>query len=139
MVKEPRKRQAVARGRRNADEALLAALACGATVENAARTVGISARTAHRRLKEEGFQKRLQDVRADMLQRTVGMLTASGMEASKTLISLLDPSVPQAVRLGATRTILEFGIKLRDSAELSERIATLEAQLAATKPGSAKA
>jgi hypothetical protein len=129
----------VARGRRNADEALLAALACGATVENAARTVGISARTAHRRLKEEGFQKRLQDVRADMLQRTVGMLTASGMEASKTLISLLDPSVPQAVRLGATRTILEFGIKLRDSAELSERIATLEAQLAATKPGSAKA
>jgi len=129
----------VARGRRNADEALLAALACGATVENAARTAGISARTAHRRLKEEGFQKRLQDVRADMLQRTVGMLTASGMEASKTLISLLDPSVPQAVRLGATRTILEFGIKLRDSAELSERIAALEAQLAATKPGSAKA
>lgn len=48
----------MARGRRNADEALLAALACGATVENAARTVGISARTAHRRLKEEGFQKR---------------------------------------------------------------------------------
>ena len=129
----------MARGRRNADEALLAALACGATVENAARTAGISARTAHRRLKEEGFQKRLQDVRADMLQRTVGMLTASGMEASKTLISLLDPSVPQAVRLGATRTILEFGIKLRDSAELSERIAALEAQLAATKPGSAKA
>ncbi len=74
-----------------------------------------------------------------MLQRTVGMLTASGMEASKTLISLLDPSVPQAVRLGATRTILEFGIKLRDSAELSERIAALEAQLAATKPGSAEA
>src|SRR5947209_13506541 len=107
-VEEPRKRQAVARTRKTADEALIRALACGATVENAARTAGISARTAHRRLKEEGFQKRLQDVRADMLQRTVGMLTASGMEASKTLISLLDPSVPQAVRLGATRTILEF-------------------------------
>ena len=48
----------MARTRKTADEALLRALACGATVENAARTAGISARTAHRRLKEEAFQKR---------------------------------------------------------------------------------
>jgi hypothetical protein len=128
MVKEPRKRQAVARGRKNADETLLTALACGATVENAARTAGIGTRTAYRRLKEEGFHQRLRDLRLDMVQRTGGMLTASGMEAVKTLISLQDASVSPAVRLGAARTLLEFGIKLRENGELAERVAALEAQ-----------
>jgi hypothetical protein len=61
-------------------------LACGATVENAARTAGISARTAQRRLAEPAFRKRLQDFRTDMAQRTGSMLTAAGMEAVKTLI-----------------------------------------------------
>jgi hypothetical protein len=123
----------MARGRKNADEALLMALACGATVDHAAHSAGVSVRTAHRRLNEEGFQKRLQDVRADMVQRTVGMLTASGMEATKTLISLLESRVPQAVRLGAVRTILEFGIKLREIDELAQRIAALEAKLGSTE------
>ena len=123
----------MARGRKNADETLLMTLACGATVDHAAHSAGVSVRTAHRRLKEEGFQKRLQDVRADMVQRTVGMLTASGMEATKTLISMLESTVPQAVRLGAVRTILEFGIKLREIDELAQRIAALEANLGATE------
>ena len=118
----------MARGRKNADETLLTALACGATVENAARTAGIGTRTAYRRLKEEAFHQRLRDLRLDMVQRTGGMLTASGMEAVKTLISLQDASVSPAVRLGAARTLLEFGIKMRENGELAERIAALEAQ-----------
>jgi hypothetical protein len=105
------------------------ALACGATVENAARTAGIGTRTAYRRLKEEGFHQRLRDLRLDMVQRTGGMLTASGMEAVKTLISLQEASASPAVRLGAARTVLEFGIKMRETTELAERIAALEAQV----------
>jgi hypothetical protein len=125
----------VARSRKNADEALLRGLACGATVDSAARAAGISARTAHRRLKEEAFQKRLRDVRAEMVQRTAGMLTGSGLEAGKTLVSLLDPTVPPTVRHGAARTILELGLKLRENAEMEERIAALEARAAQGDPG----
>jgi hypothetical protein len=124
----------VARGKKNTDEALLIALACGATVENAARTAGMSARTAHRRLADAGFQQRLRDLRTDMVQRAGGMLTAAGMEAVKTLISLQDGSVAAAVRLGAARTVLEFGIKLRENAELAERIGALEAQARTAPP-----
>jgi hypothetical protein len=120
----------VARSRKKADEALLRGLACGATVDSAARAAGISARTAHRRLKEEAFQKKLQDVRAEMVQRTAGMLTGSGLEAGKTLVSLLDSTVPPTVRHGAARTILELGLKLRENAEMEERIAALEARAA---------
>lgn len=122
------------RGRKNADEALLMALACGATVENAARSAGVSPRTAHRRLADSAFQQRLQSLKADMVQRTASMLTAAGMESAKTLITLQDNSNPGAVRLGASRTVLELGMRLRESAELGTRIAALEAQVAATAP-----
>jgi hypothetical protein len=126
----------VARSRKNADEALLRGLACGATVESASRAAGISARTAHRRLKEEAFQKRLRDMRAEMVQRTAGMLTASGMEASKTLIDLLNTENPPAVRRSAAQTILELGLKLRENTEIEERIAALEARAAVVDLGS---
>lgn len=116
-------------GRKNADEVLLVALACGATVENAAHTAGVSRRTAHRRLAEPTFQQRLKDLRADMVDRAGGMLTAAGMEAVKTLVALLSAANPAAVRLGAARTILGIGMKFREAGELAERIATLEAEV----------
>jgi hypothetical protein len=126
----------VARGRKNADEALLTALACGATVDNAARSAHVSTRTAHRRLADPAFQQRLQSLKADMVQRTAGMLTAAGMESAKTLITLQDSSNPGAIRLGASRTVLELGMRLREAADLAARIAALEAQVKATLPPS---
>jgi hypothetical protein len=120
----------VAKGiRKRADEALLMALACGATVESAARTAGVSERTAFRRREDPDFRRRLERQRADMAQRGAGMLTAAAMEAVKTLVDLLQSSKPAPVRLGAARAILELGVRHREAAELSERIATLEDQL----------
>jgi hypothetical protein len=112
--------------KRNADEALIAALACGATLENAAKTAGVSARTAHRRMRDPEFKQRLDAFRADMVHRIAGMVTAANAQAVKTLIELQDPSKPPSVRLGAARALLEFGIKLRDSAEMEQRLTRLE-------------
>jgi hypothetical protein len=116
----------VPRNKKNADEALLLALACGANVDNAARTAGISPRTAHRRLASPEFQERLRKLRTDMVQRTTDMLRATGMEAVKTLVSLQDASQPATVRLGAARSLLELGMKLRESAEFEARLCALE-------------
>jgi hypothetical protein len=117
-------------GRRATNEALLTALACGATVESAARTVGVSVRTIHRRLKDPGFQEQLRKLRSDMLERAGAMLTAMAMESVKTLVALQAASMPPAVRLGAARAALDLGVKFRESQELEQRIAALEAQLA---------
>jgi hypothetical protein len=123
------------RGRQQADEALLLALACGATVENAARLVGVSPRIAHRRLADAAFRRRLQSARVDMVQRAAAMLTAAALEAVKTLLTLQQPAVSPAVRLGAARAVLELGMKLREFADLEERLAPLEQQLAETSTG----
>ncbi len=122
-------------GRKTIDDRLLLTLACGASVETAARTVGVSESTVYRRLKDAAFQKRLQAMRADMVERTSGMLTASGGEFVKTLLALLKENIPAAVRLGAARAGLELGMKIREITDLEQRIAALEEVLG---DGSAK-
>ena len=72
-------------------------------------------------------------MRADMLQRTAGALTAASTESVRTLLELQKPSAPPAVRLGAARSILEIGIKLREAADLEERLSALEQQLGAAE------
>ena len=114
-------------GRRQADQLLLVALACGATVEAAAQKAGLSQATVYRRLRDPEFKERIQDVQSDMVKRASGTLTAAGMEAIKTLLALLQSSsTPAGVRLGAARAVLELGGKLRDSVELEERLRALE-------------
>jgi hypothetical protein len=114
---------------KEANQALLTALACGATVENAARRAGVSERTAYRRLDNPEFAGQLNRLRADMVQRTAGMLTGAGMASVKTLVDLQQDSVSAAVRRGAARDVLELGIKYRETAELEQRVAALEGRL----------
>lgn len=111
--------------RKVADEALLLALACGSTVEQAARQAGISRRTAQGRLADPAFKKRLTEMRGDMVKRTAGMLTAASQESVKTLLRLHDRSNPPGVQLGATRSVLQLGMKQRECSEWEERLAEL--------------
>jgi hypothetical protein len=113
--------------RKKSEDALLLALACGATVEAAAKQCHLSDRTIYRRLKDPAFRARLREVRSDMVRRAAGMLTAAAGQAVSTLLSLQKESVPAAVRLGAARAVLEIGIKVREMAELEARMDELEA------------
>ncbi len=124
-------------GRRHADDALLLTLACGASIEAAAAKVGVSPATVHRRLQNPEFRKRLQAIRGDLFQRAAAMMTAAAGEAVKTLLALLQASIPPAARLGAARAILELGVRLRQTAELEERLQALEERLAGDE-GSAR-
>src|SRR4029077_506123 len=89
------------RGRRNTDALLLMALACGATIANAATSAGISQATVYRRLREPDFQRELNKTKSEMVRRTADMLTAAGGEAVKALLALLKDSTPPPSQLGA--------------------------------------
>jgi hypothetical protein len=108
------------------DDALVLALACGATVEAAARQAGCGPRTVYRRLEDAAFRTRIRDLRADMVHRASGLLTAAAAEAVRTLLALQKDGVPPATRLGAARAVIELGIKVRELSELEERVAQLE-------------
>jgi hypothetical protein len=63
------------------------------------------------------------------IQRTSRSLIALSLESVKTLLDLQGKDQPASVRHAAARTTLEYGVKLRESADLSARVAALEAQL----------
>jgi hypothetical protein len=116
---------------KQADRALLQALACGATVEHAARKAGVGERTVYRRLADPTFCRQLSQVRTEMAQRTAGMLTGAGMGSVKVLVDLQsDVSVPAGVRRRSARDVLEMGLKFRETAELEQRLTAVEARLA---------
>ena len=64
-----------------------------------------------------------------MVERCSGMLTAAGIEAVKTLLSLQSSTSPPATRLGAARAVLEIGMRVRELTELADRVAELEARI----------
>jgi hypothetical protein len=117
------------RGRRNADEALALALATGQTLRAAAEATGVGERTATRRVAEPGFRRRVGELRAEMTSRALGRMADGMADAADVLRQLLNAE-SESVRLGAARSLLELGVKLRESVELEERLAALEGRLA---------
>jgi hypothetical protein len=113
-----------------ADESLALAVAGGQTLRDAATVAGVSERTATRRWADAAFRRRVAELRADMVVRSVGRLADGMAEAADVLRALLTPGTPPAVRLGAARSLLELGVKLRESVEIEERLAALEAAAA---------
>ena len=112
-------------GRRKGDAALLLALAAGQTVRDAARSAGIGERTATRRVADLDFRRRVAELRAEMVGRALGRMADGMTDAADTLRALLTAE-GESVRLGAARSILELGNKLRESVELEQRLQALE-------------
>jgi len=112
------------RGRRNADEALALAVASGQTLRDAAQAAGIGERTASRRWADPAFRRRVSELRDDMVQRSLGRMADGMTEAADVLRQLL-AAESESVRLGAARSLLELGVKLRESVELEEEIGEL--------------
>src|SRR5262245_4176812 len=104
-------------GRRKREDALAVALAGGQTLRAAAAAAGIGERTATRRWADPFFRQRVAELRTDMVNRATGKLADAMTEAVDTLRGLLAAAFETA-RLGAARSILELGHKLRESVEL---------------------
>ena len=117
--------------KRKADSSLIVALACGSSPEAAAQKSGLSLRTVYRRLADPSFYQQVQHVRTEMVRRAAAMFSAADMAAIKTLTTLQESATSESVRLGAARAIIELGCKLRETVELMERLAALEARLEA--------
>jgi hypothetical protein len=116
--------------KKKADHLILAALACGATMDQAGAKAGVSGRTVRRRLSQPGFRRKLNKFRSEMQLRTADQLSAASTEAVRTLVQLLNSASPPNTRLGAARSVVELGMKSREHADLSVRLGELEQRLA---------
>jgi hypothetical protein len=107
------------------DETLIAALAAGQTVRDAAATAGVSESTAFRRLRDAAVRERISEARARLFDQTLGRLADAATEAVGALRALLSEQSAM-VRLGAARAILEHSTRLREHVELEARMQEIE-------------
>jgi hypothetical protein len=112
------------------DERLAEALAGGANVKDAAAAAGVSRSTAQRRLQDPAFCRRVQELRREMTDRTVGRVQRSGVAAATVLSNLmLDAEEDRRIRLSAAQTLLAHNMELARQAVVSDEIERLEHEL----------
>lgn len=117
------------------DAVLISAMVSGRSLTNAATEAGMSERTARRRLADDDVRAALDEARREIIDSVVCALSASAIRAAKTLDALLDESQRPSVRLGAARSILEFGARMRAEQDLTARLDAVEAHLDLTRGG----
>ena len=115
--------------RRDIDELLAARLAAGLTVRDAAAELGVSEKTAHRRLADPAFRQRITELRREMTARAIGQL-ADGMTHAVDELRRLASSANEGIRLRACIALLEHGLKAAALADLEDRIRSIESRLA---------
>jgi hypothetical protein len=107
-------------------DALALAIAAGKSLRDAAAVTGLSERTAYRRLAEESFRQRINDLRAEMMQRSLGKMADAMADAADVLRKLMAEAERESVRLGAARTVLELSVRIRETVDLEVRVKALE-------------
>lgn len=100
-------------------------IASGRTIKDAAAEAGAGERTVHTWLEDQAYRAHVSALRGRLLDEAVGRLAGCASEAVATLAELLGEDQP-AVRLRAALGILDQLIRVRQHAELDERITNLE-------------
>jgi len=109
-------------------EAVATALAAGHTRANAARKCGVGETTIKRWQKQPAFMARVAELRAELTDRTLGLLARASGKAVVTLVaSLNDESTGN--RIKASDVLLTHDAKAREAAELKQQLADIQEQL----------
>lgn len=116
----------VSKGGRDAD--LVAALAKGLTIAAAAKEVGISERTAYRKLESSEFRALVFRAKWENASQAFGVLASITPAAAIALGHLLK-SGNEGIRLGAARTVLAEITRFGATMDLDERMRALEERM----------
>jgi len=118
------------RGRKTAaNDKLALLLASGETTEQAAVKAGVSQSTLFRRLKKPEFRAKVDEIRAQVMERTVGRLSEIAVEAAEALGQLVREAKAETTKVHAIRLVLEFSLKGSEQLTLIRQIQTLKAEV----------
>jgi hypothetical protein len=105
----------------------IAALLCEPSVEAAARTARVGARTLRRWLQRPDFAEELSRAAREAMAGATKSLRAASVEAVETLRAVLaDAEGPTTARVSAARVVLEQAQRAAEREELEARIVDLE-------------
>jgi len=111
-------------------ELLLAALLVNPTIREAAASVDVPETTAFRWLRDPEFSEEYKQRKRQAVSEASDYLQSKINEAAQVITALMhDKKVSPRVRLDAARSVIEFGYKIVEQAEIIARIEALEASM----------
>jgi hypothetical protein len=135
------------------EDVLVVLLASGATNAEATEGSGFTERTVYRRLQDDNFRQRIEQARRTFTQRALDRLLSLRLKHIEHISRLAaadplpaDPDelararadlAPHAVRLAASKAVVELGSKLLSEHELERRLRAVEEWLTALGQGGA--
>jgi hypothetical protein len=117
-------------------EEAVAALLVQRNLEDAARAVGISAKTLLRWMKEPEFDAAYREARRAAFGQSVARLQqASGAAVSTLLKIMVDSTAPASTRVRAADSVLDHSAKSIEIEDIEARVAELERAADVSKDG----
>ena len=111
-------------------ELLLAALISSPTVKRAAEAAGVPETTVYNWLRREDFAEEYRKRKRQAVSEASDFLQSRINEAAQVITGLMnDTKVSPRTRLDAARSIIEFGYRIYEQAEVIARIEALEDSL----------
>jgi hypothetical protein len=107
-------------------ELLAGSVAIGSTVRKAAEMANCSESQAYRICSTVEFKSRVHEIRSEITEAAVGILTNAATEACSTLLALLHEDFEPAIRLNASKAILANLAAVSELGELRARLDALE-------------
>ncbi len=112
----------------SATEVVLAAIAAGSSVNDAAESAGVSRRTASRIVNDPRSQARLAEMREGTMDHAARRMLGLVDLAADTLDAVMrDTEAGAGARVSACRTVLTSAVTLTDAVEIERRFAEVEA------------
>jgi transposase-like protein len=113
-------------------ERAIVALLSNSTIRRAAKAVGVDDGTLFRWLQDKDFHTAYRAARRETVTQAIARLQQASSEAVNTLREIVkDKKQPAPARVSAAKAILEFSIKAVELEDMADRIAEIEALLAA--------
>lgn len=109
----------------------IAAIAAGKPVAEASEIAGKTRRTGSRWLRDPVVKQEVSQIRNELVSGALGIVLGNLADAALQLVGLLQ-SNNESIRLGATRSMLQFGQSLKESVEMQADIDAIKAKLGMT-------
>jgi len=106
------------------------ALLTSNTIREAAQAASIAERTAYRWLRSDPVKSALSEALDAALSQAAARCSGAMGRAVEVLLSIAENAEsPASARVSAARAIIDGAVKMRESRELSDRVAELEKQI----------